>query len=113
MSAAVALPTGARVEMFATVLRASAVLRAAQLAMWLWVPVAYGVARFSSVVFIGYVLAVAWTVVLFSIALRRHSLALRWVLADVAIAVACAVVVSRSFPVGDASSPRNWVVAPI
>jgi signal transduction histidine kinase len=99
--------------MFGTVLRASAVLRAAQLAMWLWVPVAYGVGRFSSVVFIGYLLAVAWTVVLFSIGLRRHSLPLRWVLSDVAIAVACAVVVSRSFPVGDASSPRNWVVAPI
>jgi signal transduction histidine kinase len=113
MTAEVALPPGARVQMFGTVLRASAVLRAAQLAMWLWVPVAYGVGRFSSVVLIGYLLAVAWTVVLFSAGLRRHSLPLRWVLADVAIAVACAVVVSRSFPVGDASSPRNWVVAPI
>jgi signal transduction histidine kinase len=99
--------------MFGTVLRASAVLRAAQLAMWLWVPVAYGVGRFSSVVLIGYLLAATWTVVLFSIGLRRHNLPLRWVLADVAIAVACAVIVSRAFPVGDASSPRNWVVAPI
>ena len=96
--------------MFGTALRASAVLRAAQLAMWLWVPVAYGVGRFSSVVLIGYLLAVAWTVVLFSIGLRRNSLPLRWVLADVAIAVACAVIVSRSFPVGDASSPRNWEI---
>ncbi len=107
------LPSGARVQMFGTVLRALAVLRAAQLAMWLWVPVVYGVGRFSSVVLVGYLLAVAWTVILFSIGLRRHSLPIRWVLADVAIAVTSAVIVNRAFAVGDASSPRNWVVAPI
>jgi signal transduction histidine kinase len=113
MSAAVALPAGARVQMFGTVLRASAVLRAAQLAMWLWVPVVYGVGRFSGVVLVGYLLAVAWAVVLFSIGIRRNGLPIRWLLADVAVAVGCAVIVNRSFPVGEASSPRNWVLAPI
>src|SRR5215469_6393457 len=113
MSAAVALPAGAREQMSRSVLRAAAFLRVAQLALWLWVPLVYGIGRFSSVVLIGYLLAVAWTVVLFTVGVRGNGLPIRWVKADVAVAVACAVIVSRLYPLGEAASPRNWVIGPI
>jgi signal transduction histidine kinase len=96
-----------------TEIRASAWLRAGQFALWLWVPVVHGVAGFSRVVVIGYVLAAAWSAVLFTVAIRRNRIDTRWILADVAVAVACAVVVSRAFAPGQASSPRNWVLGPI
>jgi signal transduction histidine kinase len=113
MSAGVALPAGVREQTARTVVRAAAFLRVGQLAMWLWVPVVYGIGRFEGVVLIGYLFAGAWTAVLFTIGIRRNHLTIQWVLADVAVAVACAVVVSRSFPLGEAASPRNWVVGPI
>jgi hypothetical protein len=78
-----------------SVVRTAAFLRAGQLASWLWVPVVYGIARFSSVVLIGYLLAIARTAILFTTALRTNDLTTQWVLADVAVAVACAVIVSR------------------
>jgi signal transduction histidine kinase len=90
-----------------------AFLRAGQLAIWLWVPVVYGIARLPPVVLIGYLLAMVWTAVLFTAALRINDVTTRWVLADVAVAVACAVIVSRAFPAGQAASPRNWVLGPI
>lgn len=108
-----AFPAGVREQTARSVVRAAAFLRAGQLALWLWVPVAYGIGQFSSVVLVGYLLAGAWTAVLFTVGIRRNGLTIGWVLADVGIAVACAVIVSRSFPVGEASSPRNWVLGPI
>ena len=113
MSAAVALPGGVREQTARSVVRAAAFLRVGQLASWLWVPVVYGIARLSPVVLIGYLLAIAWTAILFTTALRRNDLTTRWVLADVAVAVACAVIVSRALPAGQAASPRNWVLGPI
>jgi type II secretory pathway pseudopilin PulG len=94
-------------------IRASAWLRAGQFALWLWVPLVHGFSAFSKVVLIGYVLAAAWSAVLFTVAVRRNRLNIRWILADVAAAVVCAVVVSRAFPPGQASTPHNWVVGPI
>jgi signal transduction histidine kinase len=73
----------------------------------------HGFSAFSKVVLIGYVLAAAWSAVLFTVAVRRNRLNIRWILADVAAAVVCAVVVSRAFPPGQASTPHNWVVGPI
>jgi signal transduction histidine kinase len=113
MAAAVAFPAGAREQMSRSVLRAAAFLRAAQLALWLWVPAVYGIGQFSSVVLIGYLLVVAWTGVLFTVGVHGNGLPIRWVIADVAVAVACAVIVSRFYPLGEAASPRNWVVGPI
>jgi type II secretory pathway pseudopilin PulG len=84
-----------------------------QLVIWLWVPVVYGIARLPPVALIGYLLATVWTAVLFTAALRRNDVTTRWVLADVAVAVACAVIVSRTFPAGQAASPRSWVLGPI
>ena len=81
--------------------------------MWLWVPLVYGIGQFAGVVLVGYLLAVAWTAVLFTIGIRRNSLAIQWVLADIAIAVASVIVISRSFPLGEAASARNWVFAPV
>ncbi len=94
-------------------IRASAWLRAGQFALWLWVPLVHGFSAFSKVVLIGYMLAAAWSAVLFTVAVRRNRLNIRWILADVAAAVVCAVVVSRAFPPGQASTPHNWVVGPI
>ena len=70
MSAAVALPGAVREQTARSVVRAAAFLRAGQLASWLWVPVVYGIARLSPVVLAGYLLAIAWTAVLFTTALR-------------------------------------------
>jgi signal transduction histidine kinase len=113
MSAALALAGGVREQTARSVVRAAGFLRAGQLAGWLWVPLVYGVGQFSAVVLIGYLLAVAWTAVLFTVGIRRNGLAIQWVLPDVAVAVACAVIVSRAFPTGEAASPRSWVLGPI
>jgi signal transduction histidine kinase len=113
MSAAVALPGAVREQTARSVVRAAAFLRAGQLVIWLWVPVVYAIARLPPVVLIGYLLATVWTAVLFTAALRRNDVTTRWVLADVAVAVACAVIVSRTFPAGQAASPRSWVLGPI
>jgi signal transduction histidine kinase len=113
MSATVTPVVGALGQTTRMEIRASAVLRAGQLALWLWVPLAHGLAGFSKVVLIGYVLAAAWTAVLFTITIRRNRISTGWILADVAVAVVCAVAVSRAFPPGQASTPHNWVVGPI
>jgi signal transduction histidine kinase len=94
-------------------IRASAWLRAGQFALWLWVPLVYGFSALSKTVLIGYVLAAAWSAVLFAVVIRRNRLGIRWILTDVAVAAVCAVVVSRAFPPEQASTPRNWVVGPI
>jgi signal transduction histidine kinase len=113
MSATVTPSTGARGQTTRTEIRAAAWLRAGQFALWLWVPVVYGLAGFSDVVLIGYLLAAAWSAVLFTLAVRHNLLTVQWILGDVAVAVICAVVVSRAYPPGQASSPHNWVVGPI
>jgi signal transduction histidine kinase len=113
MSATVSPSTGARGQTTRTEIRASAWLRAGQFALWLWVPLVNGLAGLSPVVWIGYLLAAAWSAVLFTVGIRRNRLAARWILADVAVAVLCAVVVSRAYAPGQASTPHNWVVGPI
>jgi len=113
MSATVSPLTGARGQTTRTEIRASAWLRAGQFAGWLWVPLVNGFAGLSSVVLVGYLLAAAWCAVLFTVGIRRDRLTIRWILADVAVAVLCAVVVSRAFPPGQASTPHNWVLGPI
>jgi signal transduction histidine kinase len=104
---------GALEQTIRTEIRASAWLRAGQFALWLWVPVVHGLGGFSDVVLTGYVLAAAWSAVLFTVAIRRNRLGIRWIVADVAVAVICAAAVSRAFPPGQASTPHNWVVGPI
>ncbi len=94
--------------------RALAFLRAGQFALWLWVPLVDGPARYSGVVLGGYVVAATWAAVLFSVGIQRNGFTTGWLLADVAMAVVCAVVVNRSFGPGDATTNwRNWVLAPI
>ncbi len=113
MSTAVALSVGAREQTSRTVVRASAWLRAGQFALWLWVPAVIGFGRYSNVVLIGYPLAAAWSALLFTVGIRRNGLTTRWILADVAVAVTCAVVVNRAYPLGVADTPHNWVLGPI
>lgn len=96
-----------------TEIRASAWLRAGQFALWLWVPLAHGIVGISKIALVGYVLAAAWSAVLFTVAIRRNRLNVRWILADVVVAVVCAIVISRALPPGQASTPRNWVLGPI
>lgn len=93
--------------------RALAYLRAGQLALWLWVLAVQGPSQSPLVAFVGYVLVVAWSVVLFTIGIRRHSIPPRWLAADVVVAVVSTVVVSRAFPLGEAVSSHNWVLSPI
>jgi hypothetical protein len=113
VSARAARPADVRDQTARSMIRAAAFLRVGQFSLWLWAPVVYGIGRLPAIVLIGYVCAATWAVVLFTIGIRRNGLTIRWVLADVAVAVACAVVVSRSFPVGEADTPRNWVIGPI
>lgn len=108
-----AVSVGAQDRLARMVVRALAYLRGAQLAMWLWVPAVTGLGHVPLVVVAGYLLAVAWSVVLFTVGLRRDAIPPRWLAADVALAVVSAVVVSRAFPLGEAASPHNWVVGPI
>jgi signal transduction histidine kinase len=112
MSAPNAISVGAHERLARMVVRALAYLRAAQLALWLWVPVVEGLSL-PFVVLAGYVLMVAWTAVLFAVGFRHDGIPPRWLAADVAVAVGCAVVISRAFPLGEAASAHNWVVGPI
>lgn len=95
------------------VVRALAWLRAAQFALWLWLPVLDGPGRYPPQVFICYVLAALWSVLFFGVGIRRHALATRWVAADVVLAVGYAVVVSRAYPAVEAASITNWVIPPL
>src|SRR5579859_7605456 len=113
MSATVIPPMGARGQTTRTEIRASAWLRAGQFALWSWVPLVHGFAGLSKVVLVGYLLAAAWSAALFTVAIRRNQVGIKWILADVVVAVVCAVVVSRAFPAGEASTSHNWVVGPI
>lgn len=95
------------------IVRALAYLRAGQLALWLLVLVVEGPSQSPAVALVGYVLVVAWSVVLFTVGIRRNGIPSRWLAADVAVAVVSAVVVSRAFPLGEAVSSHNWVLSPI
>ncbi len=113
MSGTDVVSVGAQDRLARMIVRALAYLRAAQLAMWLWVPVVAGLGSLPFVVFAGYLLVVAWSAVLFTVGIRRKGIPPRWLAADVAVAVCSAVVVSRAFPLGEAASPHNWVVGPV
>ncbi|MET9697804.1 ATP-binding protein [Streptomyces sp. NPDC006529] len=95
-------------------LRALAFLRAVQFALWLWVPfVGDGLSAYPLQVPVGYVLAALFSAVLFGTAIRRDALPGRWVAADVVLAVAYALVISRSYPPVEAASISNWVIPPL
>jgi signal transduction histidine kinase len=113
MSVTVSPSTGALGQTTRTEIRASAWLRAAQFALWLWVPLLKGLAGLPDIILVGYLLSAGWSAVLFAVAVRRNRLTIRWILADVAVAVTSAVVVGRAFPPGQASTPHTWVVGPI
>jgi signal transduction histidine kinase len=113
MQANAAWSTSAQERMGLMIVRALSCLRAGQFALWLWVPAVRGLGKFSLIVFIGYALVAAWSVVLFKVGIRRRVIAPRWLAADVVIAIVTATVVSRAFPLGEAASTNNWVIAPI
>jgi len=62
MSGTDVVSVGAQDRLARTIVRALAYLRAAQLAMWLWVPAVTGLGHVPPVVVAGYVLVVAWSV---------------------------------------------------
>lgn len=96
------------------IIRALAWLRGVQFALWIWVPLTGGGPdRFAPQVLVGYVLAALFSAAMFTVAVRRGTLSPRWVSADVALAVAYAIVVSRSYPPADAASITNWVIPPL
>jgi len=93
--------------------RAMAYLRAAQFALWLWVPVVEGLGRYPRLALLGYLVAAAWSVALFTVGIRRCGLPPRWIAADVSVAVGCAVVIGRTFSPADVTSVGNWLLGPI
>jgi signal transduction histidine kinase len=113
MSTKDALPANAQERLARMIVRALAYLRTGQIAIWLWVPLVEGPSQFALVVLVGYVLIAAWSAMLFTVGIRRNGIPPRWLAADVAVAVVCAVVVSRAFPPGQAASAHNWVLGPI
>jgi signal transduction histidine kinase len=113
MSTKDGLATNAEERLSRMIVRALAYLRAGQLALWLWVPIVEGPSQFPQVVLVGYGLMAAWSVMLFSVGIWRNRITPRWLAADVAIAVICAVVISRAYPLGEAVSSHNWVLSPI
>ncbi|MFD9302563.1 sensor histidine kinase [Streptomyces sp. NPDC060048] len=96
------------------IIRALAWLRGVQFALWVWVPFTDGgPGRFDPQVVVAYVLAALFSAAMFTVAVKRGTLLPRWVGADVALAVAYAIVVSRSYPPADAASITNWVIPPL
>ena len=67
MSGTSGVSVGAQDRLARTIVRALAYLRAAQLAMWLWVPVVTGLGHVPPVVVAGYLVVVVWSVVLVAI----------------------------------------------
>jgi signal transduction histidine kinase len=113
VSAAQTAPAGAHERLARMAVLVLALLRASQLVLWLWVPLVEGPGRSPSVVLAGYVLMVAWSVLLFTVGFRRDGIRPGWLAADVAVAVGCAVVVSRALPPGQATSAHNWILGPV
>ncbi|MEU9032677.1 ATP-binding protein [Streptomyces sp. NPDC048383] len=94
--------------------RALAVLRAAQFLLWLAVlPLQELQGRNNAVIVGGYVTAALFATAMFTVGMRRRILSPRWIAADVLLAVVYAVVVSRNYPPADAASITNWVIPPL
>jgi signal transduction histidine kinase len=87
-------------------------LRVAQFVLWGW-PTVAGIGEYSPVVPIAFVLIAAWTFCLFRLGLPAKNMTPPLLIADVAAAVIAAIVVSRSYPLGDAASTQNGLIAPL
>uniref|UniRef100_A0AAU2A0U8 Histidine kinase/HSP90-like ATPase domain-containing protein n=1 Tax=Streptomyces sp. NBC_00093 TaxID=2975649 RepID=A0AAU2A0U8_9ACTN len=113
MPVKIAPPVSARERTQRMIVRALAWLRAAQFALWLWLPVLDGPGRYPPQVFVCYVLAALWSALFFGVGIRQHALTPPWLTADVVLAVGYAVLVSRSYPAVEAASITNWVIPPL
>lgn len=105
--------TRAREWMGVIVVRALACLRVGQFILWGWPLFVEGIHNHPSELPIGFVVLAAWTSILFFLAARAKVMKAPLLLADVAGAVTIAIVVSRAYPLGDAASTHNGVIAPI
>lgn len=94
------------------VVRGLGFLRIAQFALWGW-PTLVGITEYSHVVPIAYILLAAWTFVLFRKGFRAKRMTPLLLVGDLAGAVIAAIVVSRSYPLGDAASTHNGLIAPL
>lgn len=95
-------------------IRSLGALRGSQFLLWLAVlPLRALPDRHTGIIVGGYTVAALFAVVMFTVGLRRRTLSPRWIAADVALAVAYAVVVSRSYPPAEAASITNWVIPPL
>src|SRR6266498_109053 len=95
-------------------LRALALLRAAQTLPWLTVVFAgrWETYRHPGLVVGLYVGYMCWAVALFARGLARQGFTRGWVAADVALTVGCAYVVGRACMPGYATTWRNWTLGP-
>lgn len=87
-------------------------LRLAQFVLWLW-PTVAGVGDYSLLIPASFVVLAAWTSGLFFLGRRAKSMTARLLIADVVGAVLAAIVVSRAYPLGDAASTHNGLIAPL
>lgn len=95
-------------------LRALALLRAAQTLPWLTVVFAgrWETYRHPGLVVGLYVGYICWAVALFARGLARQGFTRGWVAADVAVTVGCAYVVGRACMPGYATTWQNWTLGP-
>lgn len=95
-------------------LRALALLRAAQVIPW--VPVIastpWGVYHYAPVVVGLYCIYAAWAALLFAVALGRQRLSINWVAADLLVTVTCVIAVGLLCRPGYATTWQNWTVGP-
>lgn len=92
------------------VLRGLGWLRVAQFALWGW-PLTTELGRYSAVAPVFFVVLALWDLRLFQLGMRAKGMTRRLLVADVAASVAAAVVVGRSYPVGEAASTYNGLIA--
>ncbi|MBB5868286.1 signal transduction histidine kinase [Allocatelliglobosispora scoriae] len=114
MHPAAATVNGARTHAELVLIKGSATLRAIQLSVGLPVLLFGGFDDFrSTTVIVGsYLSGVAWSAVMFTMALRRRRVALSWVLADLALAAIWLFTVPQMCVASCASGWQLWVVPP-
>jgi len=102
-------------EMTGWLVRALAVLRAAQLAPWVFVVSAadrWGGGGHAGLLVGSYVVELFWSAGMFYLGFRRQRLTSKQVWTDVVLASVCLVAVGRLVPPGTASTWANWSLGP-
>jgi signal transduction histidine kinase len=87
-------------------------LRLAQFMLWLW-PTVMGIGEYPLLIPASYLVLAASTGGLFYLGGQAKTMTTWLLVADVTIAVVAAIAVSRAYPLGDAASTHNGLIAPL